>query len=175
MRMRCGEALDDRLVARVDRRRVAEAAVLGDELAGGDRVLDRRRAHEAEHRHQLLAARSGCAASSVEVGGQRRDEDLVASAGLEAGQRGEVDARAPERLPMRARPSSSKAHGGERVDLVRRQHAGAHALELGDDARRRSRRRRRSVCSAGQITDASKVLEIRMSTTAIGTSALRCR
>ena len=30
-----------------------------------------------------------------------------------------------------------------------------------------------SVCSAGQITDASKVLEIRTSITAIATSALR--
>ena len=32
-----------------------------------------------------------------------------------------------------------------------------------------------TVCSAGQITDASNVLEISMSTTAIGTSAVRCR
>ena len=31
------------------------------------------------------------------------------------------------------------------------------------------------VCSAGQITEASKVFEIRMSTTALRTSAVWCR
>ncbi len=62
---------------------------------------------------------------------------------------------------------------GERLDLVGRQQPRAHALQLGERPRPRRASSMMQVCSAGQITDASKVFEISMSTTAIGTSALR--
>ena len=99
------EAVDHGLVGRVDGRGVAEATVLGHQLAGGDRVLDRRRAHHAEHRHQLLLEeRMG--GERVEVGRQRREQDLVRVGRLEPGEGAEVDARLTEHLHLDA-PSSA--------------------------------------------------------------------
>ena len=54
MRTAVAKRVDHGLVGRVDGGGVAHAAVLEHDLGGAQRVIDRRRADQPEHRHQLL-------------------------------------------------------------------------------------------------------------------------
>lgn len=128
---RLGEARDHGLILRVDRRGVPQAAVLGDQLARRDGVIDARRAHEAEHGHELLAhERVPC--QLLEVAGQRRQQDLGVGVHREPAHRAQVRARLPERAHLHA-PVGLEGQPCQRLDRVGIEDARAHALELRDD------------------------------------------
>ena len=142
VRTRAANALDHGLVAGVDRRRVPEAAVLGHELADGERVLDRRRAHEPEHRHQLL----------LQQRVQRRASSRSAGSGATSTlsrRRARCRRASPgRRRSARARPG----RGGRR--RRRRPRRGARPPPERARARRGARARPRTASVDGVVDDA---------------------
>ena len=124
-----GERVDHGLVGRVDRGGVPHPAVLEHDLRGAHGVLDGRRADEAEHRHELLV-HERVGRERVEVGRQRREQDLVVGARGEAGEAAEGRARLAERaqLGMSVVVEGDRRQRGR---LLLGEQPRAHPLELG--------------------------------------------
>ena len=166
-----GERVDHGLVGRVDRGGVPHPAVLEHDLGGAQRVLDRRRADESEHRHELLV-HERVDRERVEIGRQRCKQDLVVG----ARRRSRRGRRAP-RTTGRARPARDARRRRTRPPPARtpprRTSSRAPMRWSSASVASQTASSMMQVCSAGQISDESKVFEISMSTTAIGTSALR--
>ena len=104
--------------------------MLGDQLARPDPVLDRWRAHHAEHRHQLLGDER-MRGEVVEVRRERGEQHLVLVGGVEARQAGEADARLPEHVELHLALVRERARR-QRRRLRVREEPGAHPLELLD-------------------------------------------
>ena len=112
----------------VDRGGVAEAAVLGDRLGDRDRVLDAGRAHQPQHRHQLLGGER-VRDERLEVAGQRREQHLVVDLGLEPREGAEVEARLADGLQLDG--AVVEGRGAQRRHLLLGQQPCAQPLELG--------------------------------------------
>jgi hypothetical protein len=110
---------------------MAEPTVLGDDLAGRDRVLDAWGPHDREDRHELLV-HERMRGQLGQVGGQRGEQDLRVAVVGQPGHRREVRARLPESGDLHAAVLRERkpAHG---VDGLGFQHVGAHAPQLGED------------------------------------------
>ena len=110
---------------------MTKAAALGDEDAGGHRVIDALGPHEAEHRHQLLVhERVHC--ELAEVARQRGDEHLHVVRGIDACLAGQDPGRLAERLGVDD-VVAAEDEVAQSLDLVGFEHLGSHPLELGDD------------------------------------------
>ena len=166
------KAIDHVVVGRVHGRGVAQAAVLGDQLARPDPVLDRRGAHDPEHRHQLLGDER-MRGEGVEVGRQRGEQHLVGVRRLEAGQAAEVDARLPENVELHLALVGERARR-QRVRLLVGQQPGAHPLELLDHLIVDLHRRSRTSAPRGRSPRSRTSWRSGCPMTAIRMSALRC-
>ena len=141
---RLGEALDDGLVGRVDGRRVAQAAVLGDQLAGGD--ARGRPSASARARGPASASPAGTDARRARRG--RTAAGRAAPCRASAASMPAIVAEVGHDWPSAPQFDLPSLGEGELAPGVAtssvRQHARAHALELGDDLvvdrRRRPRR-----------------------------------
>jgi hypothetical protein len=117
---------------------------------------------------------SGWAPRASRSVGSTAEQDLVSRLRVQAGLRGQLGGRAAHRLEVgrpvlapKAIAASRSASSGASRCAPMRWNSSSSASQIGSSTTQ--------VCSAGQITEASKVFEIRMSTTALRTSAVRCR
>ena len=137
--------------------------MLGHQHGHLDGVLDACGADQAEDRHQLLLHQR-VLGELGEVGGQRREQDLGAGIDAEPGAPGQLGGLLPEGRHV-DRVAAAEREVGQRVHLSEVSRCAPIRWNSATSSSYTSSSTMQ-VCSAGQITEASNVLEIKMSTTA---------